>query len=83
MFKWLFGDNEDDVLLTRLYETGQRAMLLESRCRELEDAYRHLRGCLTMMACADGRTNPTIEPIASVLREHDARMAASRYMLPK
>lgn len=46
-------------------------------------AYLDLRHALTALCCRNGVSNPTLEPLASILKKHDARMESRGYLLHK
>ena len=83
MFRWLFGGIDERQHMDLVFEYMQRARAAEARAETLRRGYTDLRRAIASRCCANGRDNPTQEPLASILREHDDSMNACGYSLPR
>lgn len=86
IIRWMLGGptRADYDGLMRAY-TERIREAYEARVREdrARSCYLDLRRALTSRACANGIDNPTIEPLARILKEHDKKMSSCGFSVPR
>lgn len=72
LLTWIFGEPTETDAMRYLASRLEEQQETLRRAHALESAYIDLRRALTSRCCRNGRDNPTLEPLASILRAHDA-----------
>lgn len=80
----MFGlrDNEASFANHYMNEVAAKRKAEDEREQYIR-AYLDLRHALTALCCRNGVSEPKLEPLASILKEHDARMERRGYLLHK